>query len=198
MDPPHDDPYLRLLPIGERPAPGPFVNSDLFPYEGDVAVKPLEPPVLPEPARGGSDGDCGSCANPDAGVIWRGDGWRVTSAGREPSGLPMVVILLSEAHHDLEDLPPDLTASLGTMIQRVVRAVSAVPGVGRVHVYRWGDGGEHFRMWFMARPAGMMQMRGMVLPLWYYILPPIPEELWRGWLSLVAAELARGGGASLV
>jgi diadenosine tetraphosphate (Ap4A) HIT family hydrolase len=198
MDTDRHEPYLSLLPIGDRLAPGPFVATDLFPYEGDVTVKALEAPVLPEPARGGTEGDCGACANPDGGAIWRGDGWRVTRAGREPSGLPMVVMLLSDDHHDLEDLPPDLVATLGMMIQRICRAVSAVPGVGRVHVYRWGDGGEHFHMWFMARPAGMMQMRGMVLPLWYYILPPVPEQTWDAWLSIVAAELARDGGTAIV
>ena len=39
------------------------------------------------------------------------------------------------------------------MMLRVQRAVYAVGDIGNVHVCRWGDGSEHFHMWFMARPA---------------------------------------------
>ena len=37
---------------------------------------------------------------------------------------------------------------------RVERAVLALGDVGRVHLYRWGDGGAHFHVWFVPRPLG--------------------------------------------
>ena len=48
--------------------------------------------------------------------------------------------------------------------------------VGRVHLYRWGDGGAHFHVWFMPRPLGMLEASGMMLPLWEDVLPNVSDE----------------------
>jgi hypothetical protein len=82
------------------------------------------------------------------------------------------------------------------MIQRVSRAISALPDVGRVHVNRWGDGSEHFHIWFLARPLGMWQMRGAMLAVWDDLLPRVPPDEWRANLRQIAAALAEGGGIS--
>ena len=41
----------------------------------------------------------------------------------------------------------------------------------RVQVLRWGDGGEHLHWWLLARPTGILQLRGTFLALWDDILP---------------------------
>ena len=51
------------------------------------------------------------------------------------------------------DLDDELAAELGPLLLKMQHAVSQVPGVGNVHVGRWGEGSEHCHIWFMARPA---------------------------------------------
>jgi hypothetical protein len=77
---------------------------------------------------------------------------------------------------------------------RVERAVAGVEHVGRVHVCRWGDGSEHLHFWFMARPARMPQLKGSFAAIWDDMLPPVPEELRRANLAVVARSLAEAGG----
>ena len=48
--------------------------------------------------------------------------------------------------------------------------------LARVHLYRWGDGGAHFHVWFLPRPLGMVEAQGMMLPLWEDALPNVPDE----------------------
>jgi diadenosine tetraphosphate (Ap4A) HIT family hydrolase len=192
--------YLRRLPIGERLPLGEVANSDLFPLEGEILVKPLEPPILPEPLRRGETGGdpCLACANERSDfVVWGDERWRLGIAS-EPSGLPMVAVLQPLAHHDLEDLPVELTGQLGLMIQRVARAIGRLDSVGRVHVNRWGDGSQHFHLWFLARPQGMWQMRGAMLAVWDDLLPRVPDEEWREARRRVAAAMAEEGGTVLV
>lgn len=45
------------------------------------------------------------------------------------------------------------------MLGRVERAVLAVGGIAQVHIGRWGEGAEHLRWWFIARAAGLGQLR---------------------------------------
>jgi hypothetical protein len=47
---------------------------------------------------------------------------------------------------------------------------------GRVHLYRWGDGGAHFHVWMLPRPLGMIDAQGMMLPLWEDVMPNVPDE----------------------
>jgi hypothetical protein len=71
----------------------------------------------------------------------------------------------------------------------VQQAVFAIGDIANVHVCRWGDGSEHFHMWFMARPARIPQLVGSFAAIWDDVLPPLPEELWRANLAIVAREL---------
>jgi diadenosine tetraphosphate (Ap4A) HIT family hydrolase len=198
-DTPRPGDYRARLPIGERLPLGDVAGSDLFPLEGEILVKPLEAPLEPEPPRHGEPGGgpCWACDHPERGAIWRNDRWVVRANPGERHGLPAVTVLQPHAHHDLEDLPPELATDLGTMIQRVVRAMAELPDVGRVHVNRWGDGGSHFHVWFLARPKGMWQMRGAMLAVWDDLLPPVPPAEARANLGAIAASLAAVDGEAL-
>ncbi|HET6744753.1 MAG TPA: hypothetical protein VFH90_02775 [Candidatus Limnocylindria bacterium] len=189
--------YLRRLPIGERLSTGPLMDSELWPFDVQTETRPLEPPIIPEPERRGERGvDCRNCEAAPALDAWMDEHWLVRVPS-EPTGLPLVVVLLSRAHHDLESLPPELAGELGSMIQRVAQAISRLEDVGRVHVNRWGDGSEHFHIWFLARPKGMWQLRGAMLAVWDDLLPKVPTDEWDRNRREVAAALAEGGGEAL-
>ena len=111
-----------------------------------------------------------------------------------PSGLPFVGGLAPNQHCRLEDAPLDLLTTLGPLLQRLSEAVKSVPGVARTHFSRWGDGSEHFHLWALARPLGMMQGRGPMLAFWDDVLPRLPEDLQREHLRVVATAMAEGGG----
>jgi hypothetical protein len=141
----------------------PVVEWETWPFDGPVAPRPLAPPVRAEVARRGAGGiDCHRCIHGDEGALW----------------------------YEFHDLPDDLAAELGPLLVRIQRAVYAVGDIGNVHVCRWGDGSEHFHYWFMARPARIPQLSGSFAAIWDDVLPPLPEDVWRGNLELVRRELA--------
>ena len=98
---------------------------------------------------------------------------------REPSGLPFVCLLrrlsISTSPTSTTSTPRNLGTSCSCRIQR---AVASIPGVGNVHIGRWGEGSEHFHIWFMARTARMEQLRSSFAAIWDDILPPTPREVW--------------------
>ncbi|TCN40773.1 hypothetical protein EV644_10555 [Kribbella orskensis] len=189
--------YHRRLPYSERMSAEPLLGGPFFPFEGDLQVVPLNEPVLPEPPRSGEDGGrpCPKCEDPDRFVIWRDGHWHLKAFG--PSGLPFVAVLEPREHYRLDNLPPELTATLGPMIQRVANAIRRIDSVGRTHFNRWGDGSEHFHLWFLARPLGMMQLRGAMIAAWDDMLPKLPEDEFAANVSLVAAALWENGGEAL-
>lgn len=189
---------VALLGEGGRPALPPVAGWRTFPFDGDLAVRPLEPPVAHEPERSGTDAaDCWCTTEPDRGVVWRDGTWRV-SAPDAPTGLPLVLFLAPLAHLDLGDLTDDLAASLGLMTARLERVMGRLPDVGRVHFSRWGDGSAHLHVWFYARTARVRQTMGTFAAVWDDLLPPVPEDVWRADLRAVAAGLAAEGGTALV
>ena len=172
---------LRMPPVEEW---------ETFPFDGEMQPRRLDPPAERDPARHGEGGvDCGRCAASDDEYLWTDERWRVRAL--DPTGLPIVVMLESREHYaEPGDLPDDLAADLGVTLARIERAVRAVPDVGRVHVCRWGDGGEHLHWWFMARPARFPQLIGSFAAVWDEILPPLPEEVWKQNVDIVRAALA--------
>ncbi|MEV8377896.1 hypothetical protein AB0P21_34475 [Kribbella sp. NPDC056861] len=190
--------YHRRLPYGERVAADPVLGGPFFPFEGDLQVVPLAEPVLPEPPRAGEPGgtSCHTCTDPEGYAIWGDDQW-ILKAGLEPTGLQMIALLVPREHYRLDNLPPELTATLGPMIQRTAGAIRRIPGVGRTHFNRWGDGSEHFHVWFLARPLGMMQLRGSMIATWADLLPPVPDEEFAVNARTVAAALAEVSGTPL-
>lgn len=188
--------YRRAQELGLRRPP--LEEWDTFPFEGDIRVRPLKPPVDEEPPRHGEDAsDCWRCANAANVAIWSDERWLVYPFPK-PSGLPVVVILAPREHLDFGDLSADAAAELGQMLVRAERAVARVDHVARVHVCKWGDGSFHLHWWLMARPSRLPQLIGSFAAIWDDILPPVPEDVWRDNLATVARALAEGGGVSHV
>jgi diadenosine tetraphosphate (Ap4A) HIT family hydrolase len=173
---------LRMPPVHEW---------ETFPFDGEMRPRALQPPADEEVRRHGEGGvDCGRCAAADSEYVWTNENWRLWSF-EKPSGLPLVVILESREHYsEPGDLPDELAAELGMMMAKIERAIRELGNIGRVHVCRWGDGGEHFHIWFMARPARVPQLIGSFAAVWDEILPPIPEDVWRADLERLAAALS--------
>jgi diadenosine tetraphosphate (Ap4A) HIT family hydrolase len=169
----------------------PVEDWEAWPFEGDLRPKELLPPMDAERPRQGENGiDCWACTTPDEHFLWTSERWRL-SPGREPTGLPVIVILFPREHYaDPGDLPQELAAELGVMIARVERAVRAIGEIGRVHVCRFGDGSEHLHWWFLARPARLPQLTTNLVAIWDDVLPPLPEELWRENLAAVKGALS--------
>lgn len=163
---------------------------ETFPFDGDLRPRKLVPPVSEEEPRRGAGGvDCRACGAADSEFIWTTESWRLR-AFDEPTGLPLVLLLEPRTHFgEPGELPDDLAAELGLMIARVERAIRSIGEIGRVHVCRWGDGGEHLHWWFMARPARIPQLIGSFVAIWDDILPPTPEPIWRANIAAVAAAL---------
>jgi hypothetical protein len=175
-----------------------FVSWPLFPFEGDLRVRSIEPPLDHEVVRDGEPGGrpCHACGKPDSDYLWVDDHWRVLAKeGRSP--LPAQVFLETREHVDMDGLSDELAAEMGQMVVRLDRAMQAVGGIGRVQVARTGDGGSHFHLWLYARPFGAWQLLGFFLPMWALILPPIDEATWDRNCAIVASELAKRGGTAI-
>lgn len=192
---PADSPYHRLLPIGETLSAQALVDDPLSSFES-VTLRPLAPMLVPEAPRAGEEdrAGCGHC-RPSEHTLWQDDDWQVR-AGFTRTGLPFVGGIAPREHVRLDDAPLELLAGLGPLLQRVSTAVKAIPGVARCHLARWGDGSEHFHLWALARPAGMMQGRGAMLALWDDVLPELPAELRDEHFRVVAESLASRGGTA--
>jgi hypothetical protein len=169
----------------------PVDEWDTFPFDGEMRPRPLQPPVEKERPRFGEGGvDCGRCAASDDEYLWTNENWRLWAFDR-PTGLPVVVLLESRAHYgEPGDLPDGLAAEIGVLLCRIEREIRALGNIGRVHVCRWGDGGEHLHWWFMARPARVPQLIGSFAAIWDDILPPVPEDIRQADLQKLAAALA--------
>ncbi|MFA5884674.1 MAG: hypothetical protein WDA60_12540 [Acidimicrobiia bacterium] len=176
-----------------------FVEWPIFPFVGELHVRDVRPRRAEDSPRDGEPGGspCGACAAPDTDYLWVDDHWRVKPP-LVPSGAPVQLFLETRDHVDMDELDPARAAEMGQVIVRLDRAIQAVGGIGRVHVNRWGDGASHFHLWFYGRPVGDTQMIGFCLPLWAMTLPPTPQDEWQRNLTVVAEELAKGGGRAMV
>lgn len=146
--------------------------------------------VIPEPPRRGEPGGepCAICTSAVTSAVWSDGLWTL----HPPVGgsLPGSVWLASREHADsFCDLPPAAAADFGRITARVERAILSLGGIARVHLYRWGDGGAHFHVWFIPRPLGMLEARGMMLPLWEDVLPNVPDEELKAAAERVAAAM---------
>jgi diadenosine tetraphosphate (Ap4A) HIT family hydrolase len=182
---------IRAAEVGGRlPSPSAQTLGDIFPFEPDLTVVPVREPMYPEPPRNGEHGpaDCFICGKPTSDYLWSDRSWRVVPFP-EPLGVH-AVLLEPHAHVDLGELPDALAAELGPLLVWIDRALrQALDGVARVHVNRWGDGGAHLHWWFIARPAGLLQLRGSALATWLDVLPPLSEAERQAGLRRIAAAL---------
>jgi diadenosine tetraphosphate (Ap4A) HIT family hydrolase len=172
---------LRMPPVEEW---------ETWPFDGELLPRRLLPPVGEEKVRHGAGGvECWACTASDDEFLWVNERWRVVPQEGERA-LPAVVLLMPREHYaDPGDLPDELAAEFGVLVARIERAVRAVGEIGRVHVCRWGDGGEHLHWWFIARPARLPQLTGSLIAIWDDVLPPLPEEIWRDNLARLKAAL---------
>jgi diadenosine tetraphosphate (Ap4A) HIT family hydrolase len=149
-----------------------------LPYTEPLTLRDAADLVVPEPPRRGEEGGepCFPCSDhSDAHQIWSDDTWTLHNPGQ--TSLVGSVWLASRAHFDsFADMPPEAAATFGAVCGRVEKAVLALGDVGRVHLYRWGDGGAHFHVWFVPRPLGRLDMSGHALMAWEDVLPPANEE----------------------
>jgi len=100
------------------------------------------------------------------------------------------VWLASREHADsFCDLSPEAAASFAGVVGRVERAILSLGGTARVHLYRWGDGGAHFHVWLIPRPLGMLEARGMMLPIWEDVLPNVTDDELREAAERIAAAI---------
>lgn len=140
--------------------------------------------------------DCWACDTSD-GTVWRDDHWRLT-VGRTTTGVPLRLMLISETHADLPTLDDARAAELGVLLVHLARAVESLPHVARAHLSRWGDGAEHLHVFAYARPEGMRQLRGTLMPVWDDALPPVPTVERDADAPAVADALVRSYGGGVV
>ena len=148
-----------------------------LPYVEPLARREPGPRTIPEPPRRGEPGGppCAICEGGTTAAVWSDEHWTLHA----PVGgsLPGSVWLASRVHADsFSDLPAEVADAFGPVAARIERAILTLGGVGRVHLYRWGDGGAHFHVWFLPRPLGMLEASGMMLPLWEDALPNIGDD----------------------
>ncbi|GIG23405.1 hypothetical protein Cch01nite_41290 [Cellulomonas chitinilytica] len=181
---------------GRLPSPS-MAYWEIFPFEtDDLTVVPVVAPVLPEPARHGAGGvDCGACASED-GTVWRHAHWR-PRVSATTSGVPLRLMLVSQAHVDFPDLPDERAAEVGVLLVHRARAIESLPHVARAHLSKWGDGGEHLHVFAYARPEGQRQMLGTLMPLWDDVLPPVPLDERDADARAVAEALVRSFGGAV-
>jgi diadenosine tetraphosphate (Ap4A) HIT family hydrolase len=161
-----------------------------LPYEEPLVVRELGERVIPEPPRRGEPGGdpCGICTGAATSAVWSDENWTL----HPPVGgsLPGAVWLASREHVDsFSDLPKELAESFGLVAGKVEAAILSLGDVARVHLYRWGDGGAHFHVWFIPRPLGMLEATGMMLPLWEDVLPNVTDEELRAAAERIAAAI---------
>ena len=157
------------------------VDWPIFPFVGDMKVRPLEPVGEQEfPRKGDPGGEPCFCETGEvfAPTLWEGERWVVRPIRFGNKAAPFPAYMLETVDHlDMHDLTDEMGAEMGVLTLQLERALMSLGTVGRVHVNRWGDGAYHFHMWFLGRPKGAWQFSGYTLPLWGFTLPPLPKEV---------------------
>lgn len=183
------------LPVAVEEMPG----WDIFPFEIDsLRIKPLQALAEVEPPRAGEDpADCwcadGGAPDPER-VIWSNERWRLTLESR--LRLPLAAVLGPREHHDLHTLTDELAGEMGRLTVALAGVIEELPSVGRTHVQKIGDGGAHLHLFFLGRPARILQFRGSPLLDWEENLPEVPVEVHRANAAYVGARLVEQVGGS--
>ena len=193
--------YARVVALvgedGRLPMP-PVEEWDIFPWEGEMVPKVVQRPVDAEAPRWGEgDKPCDCREREPEHAIWRNERWVVT-ATEKPGGLPLMLFLHPREHMDFQDMDDELAGEFGRVTNWLHRIMANLPNIGRVHVCKWGDGGSHMHVWFIARTARLPHILGSMAVEWNEMLPPTPEDVWRADLATVARKLANHDGVALV
>jgi len=156
---------------------GGMAEWEVFPFETEgLRVRPLSDFADPEPDRRKSEADCKTCRalGREDLVLHTGKALAVIRPGG--ANLPFVANVVSRAHAPLDDLDDDGLSELGVLMGRTYAAVKALDGIGNVHLNKWENGTGHLSVTVLARPRGVLQLRGSNLAAWADLLPPTPES----------------------
>lgn len=173
---------------------GGMADWEVFPFEREgLRVRPLEEYAVPEPDRRKAPGDCKTCTalGRDDLVLHRGTRLGVIRPGG--CNLVFVANVVSLSHEMLDDLDDDGHVELGRLVGRTYAAMKALEGVGNVHVNKWENGTGHLSVTLLARPEGVLQLRGSNLAAWADMLPPTPADELDSRAVLVREALANAG-----
>lgn len=173
------------LPLGN------MSTWDVFPYQREgLQARALTEYADPEPDRRKEPGDCKTCAALGRAELVLHTGDRLAVIRPEGCNLPFVANIVSRAHEPLDDLDDDGHVELGRLIGRTYAAVRSVDGIGNVHINKWENGTGHLSVTFLARPLGVLQLRGSNLAAWADLLPPTPAAELAARAEQVRAALA--------
>lgn len=165
------------LDAAGRPPLGTMADWEVFPFERDgLTPKAMGERVVPEPDRARPASECGTCkalARDDL-VLHTGSRLAVIRPGG--TSLMFVANVVSRGHERLDDLDEAADEELGRLVARTYRALRALPGVGNVQIDKWENGGGHLSVNVLARPLGVLELRGSNLPIWADMLPNIPQD----------------------
>lgn len=179
------------LDAAGRPSLGGMAEWEVFPFERDgLTPRPLGQRVVPEPSRARAADACGTCkalARDDL-VLHTGERLAVIRPGG--TSLMFVANVVAREHERLDDLDDAADEELGRLIRRTYRALRALPGVGNVQVCKWENGGGHLSVNVLARPLGVLELRGSNLPVWADMLPDIPQDEYDERAEVVRSALA--------
>ena len=177
-----------------RLSPGAMASWEVFPFEREgLRVRPLEEYAVPEPDRRKAPEDCKTCTalGRDDLVLHRGTRLGVIRPGG--CNLVFVANVVSLSHEMLDDLDDEGHVELGRLVGRTYAAMKALEGVGNVHVNKWENGTGHLSVTLLARPEGVLQLRGSNLAAWADMLPPTPAHELDARAVLVREALANAG-----
>ncbi|QSR31086.1 hypothetical protein CFI00_11370 [Nocardioides sp. S5] len=176
---------------GGRLPLGPMADWEVFPFEREgLRPRPLVDYADPEPDRRKAPEDCKTCTalGRDDLVLHMGERLAVIRPGG--TSLPFVANVVSRTHEVLDELDDDGHVELGRLLGRTYAALRALEGVGSVHINKWENGAGHLSVTLLARPLGVLQLRGSNLPVWADMLPPTPLEELAARAEVVRAALA--------
>ncbi len=177
-----DDGRLRL---------GAMASWDVFPFEIDgLRPRTLSEYAVPEPDRRKSAADCKTCGALDRDDLVLHTGERLAVIRPGGTNLPFVANIVSRTHEPLDDLDDAGHVELGRLIGRTYGALKALVGIGNVHVNKWENGTGHLSVTLLARPEGVLQLRGSNLSVWADMLPPTAAEELAARAEQVRAALA--------
>ena len=165
------------LDAAGRPPLGAMADWEVFPFERDgLLPKPLGERVVPEPDRARPAAECGTCKALARDDLVLHTGSRLAVIRPSGTSLMFVANIVARDHERLDDLDEAADEELGRLVARTYRALRALPGVGNVQVSKWENGGGHLSVNVLARPLGVLELRGSNLPIWADMLPNIPQD----------------------
>lgn len=173
------------LALGRQP------GWDVFPFEADgLRPRRLTDYADPEPDRRRTSRDCGTCTALGRDDLLLHSGARLAVVRPGGCNLPFVANVVSREHETLDDLDDAGLAEMGVLIGRTYAAIKGLGGIGNVHVNKWENGGGHLSVTLLARPLGVLQLRGSNLAAWADMLPATPAEELAARAEKVRATLA--------